>query len=58
MRLPDDERFAFLNPDGESEYYPVRRVAKFSLDELPDDESFLAAFQSEEEENEEADEPF
>lgn len=54
MRLPDDERFAFLNPDRELEYYPVRRVAKFSLDELPDDESFLAAFQSEEEENEEA----
>lgn len=55
VRLPDDERFAFLNPDGDSEYYPVRQVVKFSLDELPDDEAFLAAFPSEEdgEENEE-----
>lgn len=45
-RLPDDERFAFLNPTEESEYYPVKRVVRFSLDDLPDDESFLAAFPS------------
>lgn len=47
-RLPEDERFAFLNPSEKSEYYPVRRVVKFSLDDLPNDEDFLAAFPSEE----------
>lgn len=50
--LEEGERFFFLNPLAEDGYYPVKKVAEWSLDGLPSDEDFLAAFKSEDEEGE------
>jgi len=56
--LSEDERFAFLEKDvpeyeKESGYHPVKFVAKWSLDELPSLEDMCAAFEVEDDEDEE-----
>ena len=48
--LREDDRFAFLNGKAERGYYPIRKVAEWDLNVLPDDETFLSAFKSEDEE--------
>lgn len=45
--LGEEDRFYFLREYEEGDYHGVRMVAKWNLDELPTDEEFLAAFQSE-----------
>ena len=44
--LREDDRFAFLNGKDEQGYYPIRIVADWDLNGLPDDKTFLAAFAS------------
>lgn len=40
--LSEDERFKdAVSDDASDEYYPVRKVAEYSLDELPSDEDFM-----------------
>lgn len=40
--LPEGERFKdAVSNDASDDYYPVRKVAEYSLDELPSDEEFL-----------------
>lgn len=48
--LTQDDRFYFLNNKAEGSYHPVKLAAKWSLDELPEEEDFLAAFKQEEDE--------
>lgn len=50
--LDSGERFFFLEEQAEHGYHPCKLVAKWSLDDLPSDEEFLAAFKSEEDESE------
>ena len=50
--LTEEDRFFFLSALAKGGYYPVKMVAVWSLDELPNDEDFLAAFGSAEEEEE------
>jgi hypothetical protein len=45
--LTENDRFYFLKDLEENGYSPVRLVATWSLDELPSDEDFLAAFKEE-----------
>lgn len=47
--LTENERFFFLSDKAKHGYHPVKLVAKWSLDDLPTDEDFLAAFKREEE---------
>lgn len=42
--LGKTQRFKYLEGNGESEYYPIRMVKKYDLDELPTMEKFLADF--------------
>jgi hypothetical protein len=42
--LDESERFAFLNEESPDGYYPVRKVAEWSLDCLPSDQEFLSSF--------------
>jgi hypothetical protein len=42
--LDDTERFAFLNKRAKDGYYPIRKIAEWSLDQLPDDQEFMARF--------------
>lgn len=46
--LTEGERFFFLNDKVKHGYHPVKLVAKWSLDDLPTYEDFLAAFKREE----------
>jgi hypothetical protein len=41
--LEPGDRFCKFH-DAKSDYYPARLVARFNLDELPDEKTFLAAF--------------
>ena len=52
--LDPSERFADspIEPCGETQYYPVRLIASFPLDELPTDVEFIAACVTDEEEAE------
>lgn len=50
--LTESDRFFFLKDKEESGYHGVRIAAKWSLDELPSDEEFLATFKSEEDDDE------
>lgn len=55
--LTEEDRFFFLNEKAVKDhrgeqYYPVKLVAKWSLDALPTDEDFLAAFKTEEDDME------
>ena len=50
--LTEEDRFFFLNDKAEKDhrdkqYHPVKLAAKWSLDNLPTDEDFLAAFKEE-----------
>ena len=49
--LSPDDRFYFLRDKERDEYHGVVLVAKWSLDELPNDEEFLAAFITKEDED-------
>ena len=51
--LSEEDRFYFLRDHEDGDYHGVRLVAKWSLDALPTDEDFLAAFKSEDEEEDE-----
>lgn len=51
--LTEEDRFFFLNDEArkdhrDNQYYPVKLVAKWALDELPTGDDFLAAFDKEE----------
>ena len=49
----DDRFFGFSNGDQARDgYYPVKLVAIWDLDDLPSDEDFLAAFKTDEDEDE------
>ena len=48
--LTEEDRFYFLNDHADGGYHPVKLAAKWSLDDLPTDADFLAAFKKEEEE--------
>lgn len=56
--VPAGERFADFpvgeagNRDGKIEYYPIRHLATFDLNNLPNDEEFLAATKDKDEEGE------
>lgn len=47
--LTEEDRFYFLRDKEENGYYGVKLAAKWSLDDLPTREDFLAAFKEEEE---------
>lgn len=47
--LTPEDRFYFLMDKAEGSYLPVTLAAKWSLDDLPEEDAFLAAFKSEEE---------
>ena len=49
-KLTPEDRFYFLCEKARNGYYPVRLAAKWSLDNLPNEEEFLAAFKTEEDE--------
>lgn len=42
--LKEDDRFSFLNGNCRNGYFPVRKVAQWKLDNLPDDKEFLSEF--------------
>lgn len=48
--LTEEDRFYFLRDKEDNGYHGVKLVAKWSLDTLPTDEDFLAAFKKEDEE--------
>jgi len=48
--LTEEDRFYFLREHEDSDYHGVRLVAKWSLDSLPTNDEFLAAFDEGEEE--------
>lgn len=52
--LSENDRFFFLNDQAEGDYYPVRKVAEWKLNDLPSDEDFLAAFKNEDEDEKQA----
>lgn len=44
---PPSDRFADLPREAGEEYYPIRMVGSWSLDELPTDEDFVKALEKE-----------
>lgn len=44
MELTEEDRFFFLMDKADHGYFPVKLAAKWSLDDLPDKDAFLAAF--------------
>lgn len=45
--LSEDERFKdIVSGDAHDEYYPVRKVAEYSLNELPSDEDFIILYKA------------
>lgn len=54
--LTTEDRFYFLRDKEDDGYHGVTIVAKWSLDSLPSDEDFIAAFKTDDEETEEVSE--
>lgn len=55
--LTEGERFAFLNEKCEEEYYPIKLVKSYSLNELPTEEQFIKDCDPPEEEEDEEEDP-
>jgi len=47
--LEPDQRFAYLKKEEDNEYYPVRMIKSYSLDELPTPEQFIKELEAVEE---------